>query len=100
MTDEGNSLAENLSSKEEMELYGDPGIASYDAKIPKFLIWTYILLPILGVFVLVYFFNGSAGWLDRGYWYQLQIAANTTMPYENQNLVAPENSVQVETAQE
>ncbi|MFI5344314.1 MAG: hypothetical protein ACHQUC_08855 [Chlamydiales bacterium] len=38
--------------------------------------------------------------MDRGYWYQLQIAANTTMPYENQNLVTEGKSMQVETAQE
>lgn len=99
MADERNDLTENSSSQEEMELYGDPGIASYDAKTPKFLIWTYILLPIWGVFVFYYFFNGSPSWFDRGYWNQLQIAANTTMPYENQNLVVEESPVQAEIAQ-
>ncbi len=33
----------------EAELYGDPKIASFDAKIPKFLILTYIVLPIWGI---------------------------------------------------
>lgn len=70
----------------ELETYGDPGIASYDAKFPRFLIWTYILLPIWGAIVFYFFWNGSAGWFDRGYWHQLQIAANTTFPIENQNM--------------
>lgn len=78
---------------DEIELYGDPGIASYDAKIPKFLILTYILLPIWGIITGYYYWNGSIGWLDRGSWHQLQIAANTTLPYENQNLVAEEEPV-------
>lgn len=71
----------------EIELYGDPGIASYDAKIPKFLILTYIILPIWGIATGYYYWNGSVGWLDRGSWHQLQIAANTTLPYENQNML-------------
>jgi hypothetical protein len=80
----------------EIELYGDPGIASYDAKIPKFLILTYILLPIWGIATGYYYWNGSVGWLDRGYWHQLQIAANTTLPYENQNIEAEEEPVKLD----
>lgn len=72
-------------NEEEIETYGDTGITSKDAKIPPFLIWTYILLPIWGIAVFFIFWNGSVGWLDRGYWHQLQIAANTTFPIENQN---------------
>lgn len=94
MVDE--SHAEVESQEMELELYGDPGIASYDAKVPKFLIWTYIVLPIWGLATWYYFINGSVGWLDRGYWYQLQIAANTTLPYENQNLVGDEKLVLTE----
>lgn len=78
----------SLGSTSEIELYGDPGIASYDAKVPLFLKLTYILLPIFGFIAWYYFWNGSTGWLDRGYWNQLQIAANTTLPYENQNLLS------------
>lgn len=66
--------------KEEIEEYGDPGITSADAPVPKWLIATYVIAPILGVISLCYFWNGSAGWLDRGYWGALQKAANTTFP--------------------
>lgn len=68
---------------DETELYGDQGIATNDAKIPRWLIWTYALLPIWGLFSLYYYWNGSHGWLDRGYWQQLQRAANTTYPQVN-----------------
>lgn len=70
----------------EIELYGDPGIASFDAKVPTFLILTYMVLPLWGIVAFVYFWNGSLGWFDRGYWHELQIAANTTFPIENQNM--------------
>lgn len=70
---------------EEMESYGESEITSLDAKIPKFLLWTYLILPIWGLIAFCYFWNGSRGWFDRGYWHQLQIAANTTFPIENQN---------------
>jgi hypothetical protein len=71
----------------EIELFGDPGIATYDAKVAPFLIFLYIVLPIWGLLALYVFWDGSqGGWLDRGYWHQLQIAANTTIPYENQNM--------------
>ncbi len=72
----------------EIELYGDPGIATFDAKVSKFLIATYLLLPIWGFVTLYYFWNGSFGWLDQGYWRELQIAANTTFPIENQNMIS------------
>lgn len=64
----------------EVELYGDPGIATFDAKVPSFLLMTYIIMPIWGLVTFYYFWNGSLGWFDRGYWRQLQIAANTTFP--------------------
>ncbi len=68
---------------EHLELYaGDPQIASLDKPIPRWLILTYILLPIWGIISWVVFFNGSYGWLDRGYWNQLQKAALTTFPSE------------------
>lgn len=72
--------------QEEIELYGDANIASYDRKVPKFLILTYLTLPIWGILTWYFFWNGSLGWFDRGYWHELQIAANTTYPQENQNL--------------
>lgn len=80
-----NSEEKEKIGKDEIELYGDPVIASYDAKVPKFLKITYAILPIWGFITLFYFWNGSTGWFDRGYWHELQIAANTTFPIENQN---------------
>ena len=71
--------------EEEIEYFNDPDISSRDAKVPLFLKLTYILLPIWGLITFYIFFNGSVGWLDRGYWHELQIAANTTFPIENQN---------------
>jgi len=67
---------------EELEEYGDPRIASKDAPVPAWLKWTYIILPIWGIFSLYWYFNGTHGWLDRGYWNQLQKAALTTFPTE------------------
>ncbi len=71
----------------EIEFYGDPDISSRDAKVPKFLILTYAILPFWGLLTLYYFWNGSAGWFDRGYWHELQVAANTTFPIVNQNMI-------------
>lgn len=69
-----------MSEEEEVELYGDEGIASKDTPVPRWLILTYITLPIWGIITFILFWNGSVGWLDRGYWKELQIAANTTFP--------------------
>lgn len=84
---------------EEIELYGDPGIASYDAKVPKFLSFTYAILPIWGICALCYFWNGSNGWFDRGYWHELQIAANTTFPIENIYMVLEKKQLEEEKEQ-
>jgi hypothetical protein len=65
-------------SDDDTEFYGDPGIASMDARIPSWLKWVYVTLPIWGLISLYLYWNGSHGWLDRGYWQQLQKAANTT----------------------
>lgn len=78
---------ENPHFEGEIELYGDPEIASFDAKVPNFLKLTYLFWPIWGVVTFYYFWNGSTGWSDRGYWRELQIAANTTFPIENQNVM-------------
>ena len=68
---------------DEIEYYDDPGIASKDTPIPKWLKCVYATLPFWGIAVLVLYWNGSQGWLDRGYWQQLQTAANTTEPPVN-----------------
>lgn len=82
-----DAVQSDMPDHHEVELYGDPKIASFDAKFPKFLILTYIVLPIWGIISLCYYWNGSRGWLDRGYWKELQIAANTTFPIQNQNII-------------
>lgn len=57
----------------------DEDIPQYQTnKFPKFLIITYIILPIWGIYWFVSYWNGSTGFLDRGYWHQLQVAAGTT----------------------
>lgn len=85
-----NDLDKNESSdvdfSNELEFYGEAGIASFDAKIPKFLFVLYLFLPLWGLISFFFFWNGSTGWFDRGYWKELQIAANTTFPIENQNM--------------
>lgn len=58
--------------KEEEEI-----IESEERKIPIFLIVTYILLVIGGLSAFFIYWNGSHGFLDRGYWEQLQRAAQT-----------------------
>ena len=78
-------MSEHEHGEDHLEEYGDPRISSFDAKVPKWLIWCYILLPIWGIYAFTTYWNGATGWLDRGYWHQLQIAANTTFPHENQN---------------
>lgn len=92
MTQVSNSEEDVENSDGELELYGDPGIASYDAKVPRFLKFTYVFWPIWGIVTFYFFWNGSIGWFDRGYWRELQIAANTTFPIENQNTL-PQNQL-------
>ncbi len=55
---------------------------SNNGPIPRWLFWTYIILPIWGLITFYIYVNGSVGWLDRGYWHQLQHAANTVYPYQ------------------
>lgn len=68
---------------DELELYGDDRIASKDAKVPNWLMFTYIFWPLWGIVWFWLYWNGSWGWLDRGYWHELQEAANTTFPIMN-----------------
>ncbi len=71
--------------EDHIEEYGDQYITSKDAKVPRWLIWIFVILPFLGGIYLYAYWNGSAGWLDRGNWHELQIAAITTFPSINQN---------------
>ena len=67
----------------EIEFYGDEFIASKNEPVPRWLIANYIIWPIVGLCCLYLYWNGSHGWLDRGYWQQLQRAANTVVPFRN-----------------
>lgn len=69
-----------MTEENELEDFGDTGIQSLNAPIPRWLWATYIILPIWGVLSFAVYWNGTVGWLDRGYWYQLQKAANTKFP--------------------
>jgi hypothetical protein len=63
----------NLSvhfAKDEVEKYGEAGI-------PTFLYFVYAILPFWGILWFYFFWNGSVGWLDRGYWSELEGAART-----------------------
>lgn len=75
--------------KEHLDLYADGSIVSADAKVPHWLKWVYIIMPIWGLIWFYLYWNGSEGWLDRGYWGELQKAANTTTPYINVDELPP-----------
>lgn len=81
------------SIHEHIEEYGDTGIQSKDAPIPRWLMAAYIILPIWGIITFFYFWNGSRGWFDRGYWHELQQAAGTTFPVENAKTVKTRGTV-------
>lgn len=72
-------------NEEEIIEYGDPSIASANAPVPRWLTWSYLILPIVGILWWIFFWNGSAGVLDPNYWHELQKAANTTFPIQNVN---------------
>jgi hypothetical protein len=69
--------------KDEIEQYGDESIASYHGTVPNWLKYQYVFWLAWGVVWLWLFWNGSWGYFDRGYWQQLQRAANTTFPMIN-----------------
>jgi hypothetical protein len=55
---------------------------SEERKIPLFLYVVYLLLVVGGICAFLIFWNGSKGWFDRGFWHELQQAAQTTYPYK------------------
>lgn len=63
---------------DEIEEYGDTGIKAYNAKVPGWLKLIYISLPFWGILWFYLYWDGSHGFLDRGYWGDLQKAAKTT----------------------
>lgn len=76
----------------DVDLYGDKDIASGHAPPPKWLIVSNTFFTIFGLIWLCFFWNGSYGWLDRGYWSQLQRAANTTYPYTTREIIEKEEA--------
>ncbi|GAB4226641.1 MAG: hypothetical protein Tsb0021_02830 [Chlamydiales bacterium] len=73
-------------SEETPEEMAEGPPSSLENKVPRWLIWVYVLLPIWGIITLAIYWNGNrGGWLDRGYWEQLQRSANTTYPFINHN---------------
>lgn len=81
---------ENDREKEEehLDFYADGSLVSADAKVPKWLKWVYIIMPLWGILWFFLFWNGSTGWLDRGYWGELQKAANTTTTNPFKEIIA------------
>ncbi len=69
-----------MSHDEELEYFGDTGIASAHAPVPRWLLWNYVFWAVFGLFWFALYWNGSWGYLDRGHWQELQKAANTTFP--------------------
>lgn len=62
-----------------VEQHADNEVAEFeDTPVPGFLKVTYVIVSLLGLIALLYFWNGSRGYFDRGYWYELQVAAGTT----------------------
>ncbi len=80
-TEERENLTEEKNENEVVMYSGDPTLLQANGPVPNWLKWTYITLPIWGIITFFLYWNGSWGWLDRGYWKQLQQAANTTVPY-------------------
>lgn len=76
-------MSEN--EKDDVETYGDEYIASYHGgNVPGWLKFNYAFWIAWGIVWFFLYWNGSWGFLDRGYWHQLQRAANTTFPIVNQ----------------
>lgn len=63
----------------------NPDTLSSDAPVPRWLTFSYVFWTLFGILWFILYWNGSWGWLDRGYWDELQKAANTTFPIENVN---------------
>lgn len=74
---------EEVHHEGEVVFYGDSRIASAEAPVPGWLRFSYIFWTLWGFVWFYFFWNGSYGWLDPGYWQQLQRAANTTFPTEH-----------------
>lgn len=71
MSDDDNELI--------LEVYADNEVTEFaNGRVPTFLKFVYLILPIWGIFWWVQYWDGSQGFLDRGYWKELQVQAHTT----------------------
>lgn len=60
--------------------YGKDEVDEFDdVGVPTFLKITYLVLPIWGILWFYSYWNGSHGWLDRGYWQELERVAQTKL---------------------
>lgn len=74
----------------EAAIYGDNEVKSYEHKpVPLWLKVTYVVTIVYAIVTLYLYWGGSWGWLDRGYWYELQKAAKTTFPLEKSEAPDP-----------
>lgn len=71
MTHEEETLVADDYAHHEIQEY-------HNTKIPLLLKLAYIILPIWGLATFYFYWDGSSGWGDRGYWRELQAASNTT----------------------
>jgi len=71
--------------EEEIEYYADGSLSSTDYAIPLWIKLCFVALPVWGVVWFFLHWNGMNGWFDRGSWFELEKAANTTYPYRNVN---------------
>lgn len=70
--------------------YGDHEIQELeDTTVPFFLKVQYVFITLLVFASLFYFWNGSAGYFDRGYWKELQVAAGTTRTSDGAEVPRP-----------
>ena len=70
-------MSKKLHRMHTKEYSGNEILEFSDTPVPKFLKIFYFIIPILGFLPLIFFWNGSNGWFDRGYWSELQEAAKT-----------------------
>lgn len=85
-----NTEGHNEDEDSHAEFYGDSGVASKNEKMPRWLKYSNWFFVFFGIVWLFFFWNGSYGWLDRGYWSELQRAANTTYPFTTTEILESE----------
>ncbi|SCA62940.1 hypothetical protein SCG7086_AG_00050 [Chlamydiales bacterium SCGC AG-110-P3] len=78
--EEGHHIAE----------YGEHEVEELeDTPVPLFLKIMYVFITFVGLAALATFWNGSAGYFDRGYWKELQVAAGTTRTTDGELVPRP-----------